>query len=333
MCPGANYPHTRMLPTNDGADRGQLLVIIGLLLGLAFVALALVLNAAIFTENFATREVTDSERSTAYTSGMEAAIEGAYDRTNDNATRKAVHATATFDESLRTWVDSQADAAAERGAVFEADWTTHDGWRLRQDADGSFAPDDDADATDWTVADDAHNVSAFELSVTRDDLYEGADTAAFHVYVSDGTTDWELYIHQSGSDIVVSQGDPATASEQCARTTARAVVDLRNHTFDGTNCDALEIPGTIEGPVEIGYGNVQSSAGDERVVGTYTLVVNGTGAIETNGSNYPERFNVAGKVPPTATAIVYAVEYDTHYERDDIVYDREGRYAPREEAR
>lgn len=339
-----------MLPTDDGADRGQLLIIIGLVLGLAFVVLALVLNAAIFTENFATRETTDSERSTAHISGIEGAIDGAYDRTNDNATRKVVHARATFDESLQTWADSQADSAAERGAVFEAEWTTHAGWRLEQDADGSFAPADDAGATDWTVAPDARNVSAFEMDVTRGDLYDGTtgltdiENDAFRISVSDGATEWELYVFRDtgNSTVVVYDGDPSSngdlgdlldSPDSCTRATARADIDLRNHTFDGSTCDALEIPASIEGPVEIRYENVQSTAGTERVNGTYTLVVNGSGAIATNASDHPDRFNVSGKEPPTATAVVYAVEYDTYYERDDVVHDREGRYAPRTEAR
>ena len=116
-----------MLPDED--DRGQLIVIIALVLGMTFVILALVLNAAIFTENLATRETVNSEGATEYASSIEPAVESDYERTNENATRKAVHAATTFNDSLDVWADEQADRAAREGAIFTANWTTHVGWR------------------------------------------------------------------------------------------------------------------------------------------------------------------------------------------------------------
>ena len=318
-----------MFPTDETSDRGQILVIVGLLIAIMLVALALVLNAAIFTENLSTRETTDSEEPSAYAADTGSTVADVYNRTNDNDTRKAIYANTSFNESLETWADSRSNTAAENGALFEADWTTYVGWRLEQTENRSFTPAGDDSKTDWIVADGVQNISAFELNVNRTKLYDNADTGAFRLNVSDGTTDWKLYVYQNSTNgrINVSNGNPTnSSSEKCSQTADRAVIDLRNENLtDNSNCDALNFSSAVSGPLVIRYENVNVS-GDERVNGTYTLVVNGSDAVDT------ARFNVSGKATPTATAVVYAVRYDTRYQRKEVVHDVEGWHSPRAEA-
>ena len=321
-----------MFPTDETSDRGQILVIVGLLIAVMLVALALVLNAAIFTENLSTRETTDSEEPSAYAANTGSTVADVYNRTNDNDTRKAVKAKTSFNESLETWADSRSDTAAENGALFEADWTTHVGWRLEQDEDRSFTPADGDSKTEWTVADGVQNISAFELNVKRTKLYNGADTAAFYVFLSDGTDTWKVFVYRNGGgDIVVSADDPTT-TPQCTRPTDRAVIDVRGGTVAGTNCTALNLPTSLDGELSIEFRNVQATGGPERVNGTYTLIVNGSDAVTTDANGHPKRFNASGKMPPTATAVVYAVRYDTRYQRKEVVHDVEGWHSPRAEA-
>jgi len=328
-----------MFPTDETSDRGQILVIVGLLIAVMLVALALVLNAAIFAENLSTRETADSEEPSSYAADTGSTIADVYNRTNDNDTRKAVYAKTSFNESLETWADSRSDTAAENGALFEADWTTHVGWRLEQDENRSFTPANDPDATEWIVADGVQNISAFELNVNRTKLYDDANASAFRLNVSNGTTHWKLYIYQDSAngEINVSEGNPTDpSSENCSLTADRAVIDfrdetLRNETLAGGDCSALDFSSAVSGPLVIRYENVQNG-GSERVNGTYRIVINGSTAVATNASGKPERFNASGASAPTATAVVYAVSYDSHYRRNDVVHDREGRYAPRAEA-
>jgi len=338
-----------MVPGDD--DRGQLLVIIALLLAMTLIALAVILNAAVFTENLGTRESADSDRATVYAVSVESAIDGNYERTNDNATRKAVHARTTFNDSLETWENQQTEKVAREGAVFRAEWTTHVGWRLEQDEDRSFTPADNPDATAWDLSNgtNVRNVSTFEMNVTRADLFDGTtgltsiEDEAFRLNVSDSTTTWELYVFRNSdnSTIVVYDGDPTTevdfgglidSTDSCVRATDRAVIDVRNGTFNGTDCGALEVPSSMDGRLDIRYENVRNSSDGEQVNGTYTVVVNGSDAVPKTGGE-PTKFNRSGEAPPTATAVVYAVEYETYYEQEGVVHDPEGRYAPREEVR
>lgn len=336
-----------MIPQGD-TDRGQLLVIIGLLLGMVFVFLAVAVNGAVFAENLSTRETVDSEGSASYTVGIEPAIADQAAMTNANGSRTAAAARTTFDGTLDAWSERRAETAATEGAMYDTDWTTHVGWRLEPTTDGGFTPADDDSATDWTLAGAARNVSTFELNVTRADLYDGTagltdiESNAFRVNVSDGTTDWHLYVFQDTDNgtIVAYQGDPSTFgdlgallddSDSCSRDTSLAEIDLRNATFAGTDCSALEPDPSLSGDVSVRYENVQSGSGVRRVAGTYTVVVNGSDAIATNGTDHPKRFNVSGGQPPTATAVVYAVGYRATYERQDVVHDRLGRHLVREE--
>ncbi|PSQ15044.1 hypothetical protein BRD02_07705 [Halobacteriales archaeon QS_8_69_73] len=60
------YEGTLSRPMSDDADRGQLLVIVGLIIAVSFIGLAVALNAAIFSENLSTRESVDAEEAAAY---------------------------------------------------------------------------------------------------------------------------------------------------------------------------------------------------------------------------------------------------------------------------
>ncbi len=337
----------RLLRSMHDADRGQLLVIFGLIIAVSFVALAVALNAAIFSENLSTRESVDSEEAAAYAADARSAAGDAYDETNDGGAANATAAGTEFGDLIGEWADARQREAAAEGADFRLNRTAHIGWRLEQTADRSFAPADDDDAANWTVAADARDVAGFRLNVTRADLYDGTlgadtiDDEAFRVNVSNGTVDWELYVFRDtgNSTVVVYGGDPTSpddlgdllsAPESCAATTDRAVVDFRAATLDGSDCDALVFDDDLEGNVSIRYENVQNST-RERVNGTYRVVVNGSDAVATAGGE-PTRFNATGDPSPTAAGVVYAVSYDTHYRRNDVVHDRAGRHAPRADA-
>ena len=341
------YEGTLSRPMSDDADRGQLLVIVGLIIAVSFIGLAVALNAAIFTENLSTRESVDAEEAAAYSADVEPAIGDAYDETNDGSAATAADARGKFGALLGEWETAREREAAREGADFGLNRAAHVGWRLEQGANRSFTPANDTDATDWTVAGDARDVAGFRLNVSRDDLYDGVgnfsnlESDAFRVNVFNGTVDRELYVFRDSgnSTVVVYEGDPTgpsdlgdllSASDSCTATTDRAVVDLRAATLDGDDCDALAFDDDLEGNVSVRYENVQDG-GDKRVNGTYRVVVNGSDAVATTNGQ-PDRFNASGASPPTATAVVYAVSYDTHYRRNDVVHDREGRYAPRAEA-
>lgn len=89
----------------DGpASRGQIVLITVVVLSTLFVALALLLNSAIYTENLSTRGTTDSDDAVAETAGALETVDELIDRTNRH--HNATHETAT--ENLTSMVDAVA---------------------------------------------------------------------------------------------------------------------------------------------------------------------------------------------------------------------------------
>ena len=336
-----------MGPSSD--SRGQLLVVVALLVATTLVALALVLNSAIFAENLSSRETTDSETAIAYAADANRTVAQAVTRTADAEVATADGARAVFDGIVDDWARSRSATAAERGAAADLQRTAHVGWRLRQDSDRQYMPENETTTADWTVAEDASNVSTMRFEANTSSLYDATlsfndtDERAFRVVVNDGTDTWTMYLFREGGTddrFVVHVGDPSGfddlsdllgSSSSCDVVADRGVVDVRAQTLDGTNCPALDFADDLDGPVSIRYENAYNSTLDEsRIVGGYDIVVNGT--VATNATGHPESFTTPGGTDPTAQAVVYSVNYRSSYERETVRNVRDGRYAPREEA-
>lgn len=333
----------------EADSRGQIIIVTALVVAVTFVGLAFVLNSGIYAENLSSRETTDTTGALAFTEEAGTTIEEAYHRTNTNDSETATEAQATFNETVDSWAELQKQRRATQGTGINLERTAHLGWRLEQSTDRSFAATDDPDATNWTVVADTQNVSEMQLNVTRSDLYDGSlgvgtiDEEAFRINVSNGTTSQPFYVFRDtgNTTIVVLAGEPdgfsdladlLSAPESCSRTTSRAVIDFRAETFDGTACNALRFDSELDGTVEIRYENVRDSVGGaERVNGTYSLIVNGSSAIPTDGSDRPEHLNASGEPSPRGTAIVYAATYTTRYVDPEVTHSRTRRFQTRKE--
>lgn len=333
-------------------DRGQLLVVVALVVATLLVGLALVLNAAIFAENLSSREPTDSEVASAYATDANRTITRASARTADAELATVDEARTVFGGIVDDWERSRSNTAARRGASADLQRTAHVGWRLRQASDRQYMPDGETTTAEWTVAEDAANVSTMRFEADTSSLYDATvsfndtDERAFRVVVDDGTDTWTVYLFREKDAVstddrfVVHVGDPSVfddlsdllgSSFSCDVVADRAAVDLRNHTLAGNNCPALDFADDLDGPVTVRFENAYNATLDEsRIVGGYDIVVNGT--VSTNATGHPEDFTVPGGSAPTAQALVYSVNYRTVYEREELRNVRDGRYAPRAEA-
>jgi hypothetical protein len=330
-------------------SRGQLLVVVALLVATLLIGLALVLNSAIFAENLSSRETTDSEATSAYATDANRAIARGTARTADAELATADAARAVFDGIVDDWARSRSNTAVRRGVSVDLQRTAHVGWRLRQTADRQYMPESETTTADWTVAEDATNVSTMRLEADTSSLYDATlsfndtDERAFRVVVDDGTDTWTMYLfRQGGTDdrFVVHVGAPSAfddltdllgSSSSCEVVADRAAVDLRNHTLAGSSCPALDFADDLDGPVTVRFENAYNATLDEnRIVGGYDIVVNGT--VTTNATGHPESFGAPGGAAPTAQAVIYSVNYRTVYEREAVRNVRNGRHAPRAEA-
>ncbi|WP_435115482.1 DUF7261 family protein [Halolamina sp. C58] len=312
----------------DVDDRGQLMLVGALVLAVIFVTLAVLLNAAIYTGNVATRdagpgageaieyenEATAMARTTI--GGIDGGGSATYAELRDN-----------FTDTVGEWsrsagthaVVSLADASLELRDTVR-------GTRIAQSTDRNFTSDSNAE--NWTVANDSR-ARAFRLNVTQDSL-ASTDTPvandSFRVTFNDSTDEWAAYLHQGGSDNVsVSVEAPDGSVDSCTVAPGaddRAVIDLTGGTIDGEDCPELRFFGNLSGEYTISYVDALDDDGNAQVVGTYAVVVDRPlDHLETGA-------DVAGE--PTATRTLYSAELRVAYRTSNVYYQSDFRVAPGE---
>ncbi|MFB6138107.1 MAG: hypothetical protein ABEJ42_07210 [Halobacteriaceae archaeon] len=257
----------------SGDDRGQLFVLTALTLAVLFVALALVLNTAIYTENLGTRSA-DPGASDALALRSDAI---------DAGERLVVATNADYDDDatlsgLRTDLEAHVDDyERQRGhhglagshatdvSVASVTGTT----RALQDTERPFTDSDHSDGThasDWTLATGISTVRTFELTVDTSHLATGSGSApsgAFTVTVTDGTNTWTMDVWDDGGDGDV---DLAFSGGTTCDTSGSVTVDVLAGTA-GSTCTFTPATDVVSSGFTVSYDD--GDAGD----GTYTLLV------------------------------------------------------------
>jgi hypothetical protein len=233
-------------------DRGQLLLLAGIFLAVLFVALALLVNTAIYTDNVATRGGDSAGETLEYQSSVVDSVGGLIDAENangDHGTRDEIRTaveegTETIDSILiqnhrRRGVDTNittGNISAE---------TTTDGTLVRRTDSGEIQG--------WNVS-NASGVRAFDIGLKASSV--GSDP--FNITL-DSTT---LFVYEDAGDVVVAQESMTNVT---CRTNAAGTVrfDVTDGSLDGNRCQ-IEWP-DING--EVGFENNGS------VNGTYNVTV------------------------------------------------------------
>ena len=305
----------------DVDDRGQLLLVGALTLAVMLVALAVLLNAAIYTGNVATRDAgTGAGEAIEYENEATTMAAASIDAV-DGDTYAAVRG--NFNDSVQGFSEL---AHTHSGASLAAtNLTTVDmvnGSRIGQESDRNFT--DDNGVSNWTVAEDTQ-ARAFRLNVTQSSLATTAD-GAFQITFDDGTDEWGVFLHTDGSNVVVTVEDETDTEVGDGCTVdpgddGRAVVDITGGTVGGEDCPELRFFGNLSGSYTVEY--VDTLDGSEQVNGTYSLVVDRqegslvTGADEDAGA-------------PTVSPALYSADLTVTYQSADLLYQSEFRVAPGE---
>lgn len=222
-------------------DRGQLLIITALLLAILFVALALILNSGIYTENLSTRSAGGSmEPLSEDQVSQDRLIESMALANYHNETANYSKRLTVVEANVSTWGQQQSERHAKSGHVLTTDVAvTTEGVRVTQKNESAFLPAEDGlmdeheedgetyrldplglgDRMNWLVA---PNVStrAFEMTVQRnsltkdqqnllDDLEDLGDTILtgsneFWVQIEGNNTTKRVYLVNDTSNGTVS---------------------------------------------------------------------------------------------------------------------------------
>lgn len=309
--------------SRDG--RGQILLVAGFALAVTFVALALVLNSAIYTENLATRN--DDVGAAEAVEFRAVAVDGTagvmeYVNYHNNTSH------ADLNENLTAGVSDWSLHSARSDTV-NGRWTnvtvvsTTDGTRIEQ-ANASRNFTNESGTTDWTLVGSVGNVRAFEMNVSDDNLL---DTGAllddrYYVEVDNGVDQWTMYVYEDtvGADIIVEVENASGGGGTCTASSVDSVwVNLTAGTVGGQECQYLSFAEGVGGSYDIEYHNA------DKVSGTYTLVVDNSTLAGSPTSHY----DTAGG-SPFVTHAVYSTQVRITYESAQLRYVTVERVAPGE---
>ncbi|ELZ46203.1 hypothetical protein C464_11398 [Halorubrum coriense DSM 10284] len=312
----SSFPRRGRDADGDGEDRAQIILITGLTLAVLFVAVVLLLNTVIYTENLATRGAdAGGAEAIEFRDGTVDDLAGILEREHRNGTADA---TDPFLASAERYGRTVADLRARDGVVADVrvnDSTVEPGYFIAQnETDAGFrdmtAPDG---TTDWTVASNVTRTRNYRLTVDNASLSDSA-SGAFTV-VADGTNEtWSVALFDSGGDlnVTVDNGTTAVTETFRPRPDGNHTVDLTAGTVNGEPFDALvwaEGVRTESGPFEIRYEN----GGEAR--GTYSLVVAVDDGIDRDEAGVPDASS-----RPYAVKGIYSVEVEILHRTPELTY-------------
>ncbi|WP_331232909.1 DUF7261 family protein [Natronorarus salvus] len=239
------------------SDRAQFILVSGLLIAVVLVALVLLLNATIYTENVATRGV-DSGANDAlqYQETLSVGIVGLVEEENQRNHSEWGDIEANVNRGNAVLTDRLERQYVERGSVVTAEVRIDPGVRVWQEETGEF--------DDGTIASNVTEVRSF--SIDSHELPE--DNESFQIVVQNGSDEWVLSLYQEGNEVV---------AEAEAGTCSADVEEITPHDPDWCNGDYVWADGVDEG-YEIDFVNGSATNGE------YELVADGVGGdgIEAN---------------------------------------------------
>jgi hypothetical protein len=325
-------------PASSGdQSRGQIILIAAFALAVAFVALALVTNSAIFAENLASRgETSGTADAAAYQYEVRQNIGAAmaYANRYNNSSHS------TVETALNKSVLNQSGKLADQRAVnsrvtsIEGVTVTDEGTIIRQTADRNFT--NDTTEEQWSLAKEVGRTRAFTITIANKTSLDSPSGNPFRVRVEDhaGTNDthWKINLtHKTtgGDDDVLLRVDhPAIGPDTCRveDVSGPVTVDVTGARLNGTYCGALEYNGSASTPTHYAAGisspyNISYENGGN-INGTYSLVV--------NDSTLGTTANYDGVPEMQVNDAVYAAKVDLNYSTESLTYESRIRVAPGE---
>ncbi|MFB6125904.1 MAG: hypothetical protein ABEJ79_01190 [Halolamina sp.] len=317
-------------------DRGQLVLVTALVIAVVLVALVLLVNAAIYTENLATRDPSvGADDALAYRETVVDGVGGIVARENraeyDDRTALEENVTAGVERLdgavLNASLDSGVSAAVNQSTLSYAD-----GRLIRQTTSSRNFTDASGLQADWTLATDVVGTRTYEATVepTVQTNASNAPGDAFGVVVGDNDTadTWEAYVYENQSTgdvaLAVKNGSDSAPTEVCTTTDSRVTVGLTDGSFAGEPCAALSWATGVDSGYNLTYVN------GDAAVGTYNVTIRteGAGVIETVNMNDGTLTDAPDS--PYYVPAVYAAEATVAYDAPELTVEWTVRVAPGE---
>ena len=310
-------------------ERGQILLIAAFALAVIFIALALVVNGAIFTENLASQgEASGGNAVLELRSEVTRALGEVVDEANRNAADPENRFTATDLDALETQLVEYTSLTGV-DVRLDSPTVTTTGHYVSDRAKSDNDLESESGKDNWRLAGGVDDVRAMEFYVRGDVDGISGDTFtvnATHRIPGGGGGDpvFLLKIGEDGGDPAVRVVPPSSPAQTCSLPGRDwpLHVDVMGAEFGDTYCEALDA-------VDFGQG----------VSPGYNLYFNHTSDIDANvsfvmtGSPIGSNFDSSDPGDPQVRSggVIYAAEVDLHVRTAAIEYDDTVRIAPKED--
>lgn len=289
-----------------GSSRGQIILVAALAIAVTLVALALVVNTAIYTENLATRETVDGSESIAFEQMVEESGAALLERVNrDNRTDGdySSHVSA-YRHDIRTLETFNQLHSASSGRITAVELTdVHNGTAIVQE-DSLSAMDDDQGNSTWRLATNVQNSRRFVINVTS------ISNPPFVVNVTNSTSTWKMNVTNSG-DYEIQTYTDGTLQGTCNASGSSVTIDVTNGLVNNSACSHLEFAEGVGKPYTITFEHASNTTG------SYHLIVDRQrGDIKTTLS---ENYQDPGPDPALYTAI-YNATLNASVKQPDLSY-------------
>lgn len=298
-------------------ERGQLLLISAIGLSVLLVALAVVLNTALYTGSLAARDTEIGEGRSVQRLQHSVAenVAAIFRRVNEDSDTSHAALAANFSSDVASWSALLDRMYVTSGATVTVSVAnTRNGTRIVQhNASRNFT--NASAAANWTVAESVTGIRDVRMNVTGEELADiggGRCTPSDKCYrmeIENGSADWRLFVYASdnGSDISIEVVNASGASATCTTSAAPVWINVTAGTVAGSECSALafgdgDLP---SGPVDVTFHN------GDRIAGSYSLVVDRELASEPD-------FDPDGS--PSLRPVLYSANVQFWYRSADISY-------------
>ena len=307
------------------ADRGQLLIVAGLVMAVSLVALVVLLNATIYSENLATRGVEGTDREAA---DVRANVVGNVEELID-ATNRAEPTVAASDlvDDVDALERRMSRSHAERGATIHLDTDESrvtSGTYVTTDGNATSLANE-TDATGYTFAGGIDRTRGFTLDLDRIENMTAASATdeAFHVafHGSALSESQEIYVYRNVTteEVVVANatggGEPTVRCSIAAAPDDEIRLDLTGERIEGTACIGVW-PTALLAPSDsytIDFENADAANGTA------------TATVRSQGTGTDPDADHAGVSPA-----VYDATIDLRYRTADFRFETSVRVAPGE---
>lgn len=293
-------------------SRGQVILVAALGIAVTLVALALVTNTAIYTENLATRETVSGQDAIAFEQSMDdgasdlLALANRYNASSHTSIRDRFAADVN---NLSSGTGTESAAYGELTAIEVVNTTNGSRISLNETRNFTSADGDG----NWTLASDVDAHRRFEMNVSQSALNDTG--SPFRIVINTTTHEWNASVADGGDDNVSVAISNETTNVTCSVSANTTVFDVTEGTLAGESCDAPTAASTVDGPYDISFENASN------VEGRFVLFVDRT------KSEIADHYDPAPDTPSIDPAIYDATVHVT-VRQPDLTYETNVTVAP-----